>query len=150
MKKSLLDMSGWFLGGIGLGILGLILGAGESRTGRYSGVEPEGCWLIAFGLGIYTFWRMWMRAQEAGLILGLTRIVVMLLPLAAMSTLATGMVDRTIDYGPDTSLPLQKQALFASIVYVFWVVGIVVSVIMFYVISITGIIWRLLFRRAPA
>ncbi len=150
MRKSIVDLFGWFLGGIGLGILGLIFGAGESRTGRYSGVEPQGCWLIAFGLGIYTFWWMRRRAQEAGLIYRLIRIVVMLLPLAAMSTLATGMVDRTIDYGPDTSLPLQKQALLASTVYVFWVVGLVFSTVMLYAVAFTSIVWRLLFPRTPA
>jgi|GEM_PF-6543591 len=151
-KKFVAEMLEFIFYGVLFGIVGLVLGAGESRTGRYSGVEPAGCWLVAFGLGIYA-WH-WMRKpvayREAGLGRGFVRAITMLLPVAVMSLQATGMVDLTYDSGPDIPLPFKEQALQASAVYGFWLLGILASAIVAGIIAVGRGIGRLITNRAVA
>ena len=144
-KKLFEEMLGYAFLGVFFGLIGLVLGYGESHTGRYSGIEPHGCFIVVFGFGIY-FWR-WMRksaeVRRVSITLGFVRAIAFLLPISMMSLMATGVTDQTMDPGPAIKIPMATQALEASLVFAFWAAGLVLSAITTGIIATSRGIGRL-------
>jgi drug/metabolite transporter (DMT)-like permease len=147
-KKFFSEMLLCILCGLFFGVLGLVFGWGESRTGRYSGIEPFGCWFVALGLGIYAWY--WMRQPQSnrkvGRWHGLLRAIVALLSFSWMATFATGMKDLTVDPSLyNSAVPLWEAA---AGVYGFCLLGCLVSAIVAGIIAIFRGLRRLLTNRA--
>ena len=126
-KKLLSEGLLYLCGGFVCAGLALLLGCGESRTGRYSGVDPWGLVVGAFALGIFSWRSSRVLYSQKKFHLGwvLYRTLIFLLPWAWAYTSATGMIDKTYDLGP-TSIPFVEGVVS---VYSAWLTGLAISAI---------------------